>query len=172
MHRLKLELRQLPPEEWPDEPVSPDFYAEIQLSIRSPEGTFVQTVFSIKWNAAPLLEWICNNKDYILHEHFPASLAEMVAAFQAAENISDRCMDEIYAYRTRHGLRFALRGVDIPDAYLGRTTLGYEISCADDDGTWSYLIDLGAFFKEVASEYPPSWPLRPASSSGDSQGHN
>ena len=118
-------------------------------------------VICIKWDGEVLLRWLFDNRHDLLSDFFPGeaiedhSIAAAIHDFYGnvdPENID--LMDRMFAYRESHGIRFALRGVDIPDVYIGKRRGGnYEISCADPGNMWMFEIDLQAFFDSLAAEY-------------------
>lgn len=165
MLKLKLSATKIPPNEYPDVPTAEQIYAEFSLFVQDADGNIIRDVFKIKWDINCLLNWAVENKNSLLFEPFPMptivgrTLAESIRAFYRAVDLEDdekvdEKLDEMYDYRTRHGLRFALRGVDILDIYLGLNSTGYEISCFDEiEGRepehWAYQVDLESFIEDV-----------------------
>ncbi|HEY0684625.1 MAG TPA: hypothetical protein VGD45_19980 [Steroidobacter sp.] len=104
--------------------------------------------------AGDLWDWFSAHREALLEENPPEFLPEGISLAQRIskfyEDVDpdaagiDALLDTLHAYRTRHGLRFALRGVDIPNIYLGRHNSMHEISCAEDP-SWSYQVDLPQF---------------------------
>jgi len=78
------------------------------------------------------------------------SLAHRIRRFYAEIDGDDHeTLDAMYAYRQSHGLRFALRGFDIGEIYLGRVEEAVEISCDSGDEKWAYTIDFQQFVEDV-----------------------
>lgn len=150
MFKMKLDIQTLPRSEWPDHPTDGTEYAQITLSICNQNAECVVAPFSVKWDVQPIIQWFSENREYLFADKFPVSLAQRLSAFYEADEVTDELIEAIYSYRTRHGLRFALRGVDVPDVYIGRTEIGIEISATAKSGGWSYPIDLEAFYTEHA----------------------
>lgn len=69
------------------------------------------------------------------------------------DTVKDSDMDLVFDYKTRHGLAFALRGVDVNNVYIGRATKGYEISYSHDDYHWACIVDLPEFIASVEDYY-------------------
>jgi hypothetical protein len=152
MFNLKLSVRKLPPDEWLDEPSPDEVYAEFALFLQDADKKRVRDFFTIKWDINCLLDWVVENKNAILCEPFPSlgvvgqSLAERISRFYDVVDPGDDAKDDaMYEYRTRHGVRFALRGVDVPVIYIGLNSTGHEIS---GDG-WACRVDMEAFIRDV-----------------------
>jgi hypothetical protein len=83
-------------------------------------------LFSIYWDGYEILSWLDSSLDSLLKEETPVFLpkakciAEGILLFYSQTRpMPDRQYDELFNYRTRHGIRFALRGAEIPDFYIG-----------------------------------------------------
>ncbi len=107
-----------------------------------------------------LTMWLLKNKNAILKERIPLFLPKAVCVAQAISGFYDAVeddgneLDTIFDYRSRHGLRFATRGVEISDIYIGLNSEDvHEISCFDDGLNWHYCVDLYGFFVQVESVY-------------------
>ncbi|MDH2433498.1 hypothetical protein QCD60_13030 [Pokkaliibacter sp. MBI-7] len=116
------------------------------------------TISTIKLENLDKLNWFNENKRAIIDEIFPfmttnKSIAESVANFyQYVEDHTDEEVDKVYEYRTTHGLRFAFRGQDVDDIYIGKISADvYEISKAGDK-PWSLKIDINDIFRQLNSE--------------------
>jgi len=129
------------------------------LDVYGRQNELLRRVVDVKWDAAVLLAWLYDNRA-ILYEDVPpqelegaGSIAERIQAFYEKVDPDDtNALERVFRYRSSHGLRFALRGVDVPDAYLGRLCgRHYEVSCAEAGAVWSYQCDLPGFLKEIES---------------------
>ncbi|PXF30724.1 hypothetical protein WH50_14020 [Pokkaliibacter plantistimulans] len=104
------------------------------------------------------INWFTENKKAILDDELSVlqenmSIAESIKNFyENIESKTDEEVDRVYEYRTTHGLRFAFRGQDIDDIYIGKISEDrYEISEAG--GThWSITIDINDFFHQLNNE--------------------
>lgn len=132
---------------------------QIQLSITDENGAKLFEALNVKWNLAALLEWLYENEEPLLTEQLLFygfdtynSVAESVRHFYDDTDVvpeNDELFDLMYAYRKRHGLRFALRGSNIDDIYIGLFRGRYEISRWDHGAQWNYEIDLETFLQTV-----------------------
>lgn len=132
-----------------DEPVSiGEQWAKIKLQILGDNGQIVKTIFEIQWDILVLLSWFVDNEKAILTECIPkglegASIAKGVFDFYQRldpDIENDHLVDSIYDYRTRHGIRFGLRGTDIDDIYIGTVNDSTTISFCNEEEQWNYEV--------------------------------
>lgn len=131
----------------------------IKISILDQFLMVVKEIVCAKWGAEIVLEWFVSNKESLLNEFLfiqvneGRSIAATIHEFYEDIDPEDfDSMDRMLAYRESHGLRFALRGVDIPDVYIGKKRDGiYEVSCVDIHNCWMFEVDLPAFFDKLAA---------------------
>ncbi|MCX8565287.1 MAG: hypothetical protein ON057_000014 [Glomeribacter sp. 1016415] len=159
MNKLDLKIIELDSSEYIDTPYENEVYANISLDILLDRDR-VFNLFKIKWDAICLLEWVIENKQAILTESPPSfikgyvSLACGVSNFYETVDVDNlKDLNLMFKYRTRHGLRFSLRGVDIDEIYIGMSNEDYEISYWGDNSNWSYKIDLPNFIGSVENYY-------------------
>jgi len=111
-------------------PAKGELLSRITLKVRDCAG-YEFIVFSVNWDAWILINWLLFNEESILSEKFPfvekGSLIESVYSALSSD-LSDTEEDLLYEYRTRHDVRFALRGVDISSVLLGVGIEGGEMS--------------------------------------------
>ncbi|AEX52033.1 hypothetical protein GRAQ_01202 [Rahnella aquatilis CIP 78.65 = ATCC 33071] len=103
-----------------------------------------------------LIEWLKENEDAIRKADFPIvnltqdSLAKKVHCFYESVDVDDDdLIDAMFDYRTSHCLRFACRGVDFPEIYIGKLGSKHEISLFTDNETWRYFFDVDDFFGKL-----------------------
>ncbi|UAW64779.2 hypothetical protein KMZ15_03725 [Mycoavidus sp. HKI] len=161
MYKLDLKITKLDPSQYIDPPSEDEVYADISLDVLLDEGK-IFNIFKIRWDVMCLLKWIIENKESIISEP-PLNLIK--SDFSIAygiwnfydladlDNVRDSDMDLVFDYKTRHGLIFALRGVDINNVYIGQAVKGYEISYSNDNNHWSYMVDLPEFITSVENYY-------------------
>lgn len=132
--------------------------ASIILSIVLPNSAESITVFDIKWDAICIMRWFLSNKAPLFDDLLPiqirrtGSIATSIARFYDVVSPDDlNVLDMVLEYRSRHELGFAMRGVDIPEIYLGNNDGYHEISHCDDVTEWAYRINLANFFNELES---------------------
>ncbi len=161
MFELDLKIEKLDPSQYIDTPSADEVYADISLGVLLGDGKTLN-IFKIRWDVICLLRWILEKKQDILFEppldliKSDFSIAYGIRNFHEMvdlDNVKDSDLDSVFEYKTRHGLRFALRGVDINSIYIGRSTKGHEISYCSDDSNWSYMIDLPKFITSVEDFY-------------------
>lgn len=130
----------------------------IRIAVCDPSGAELATLLNLKWTLLDFSEWLQSNKVAILHETMPlvdssaGSIAEAISRFYEdmdPEAVDASILDRVFDYRCRHGLRFAFRGTDAPDIYIGRFQGQHEISRWDEHEQWRYEVNLEAFFMNV-----------------------
>jgi len=135
-----------------------EIWARIDLAVVDEQGATVRSVLSCEWNADELLTWLVANKQALLGDPLPpplggrggASIAERVQRFYNDDEVpSDEDLDQVFAYRVSHGVRFGMRGTDVPDVYVGLGGEGYEISAWDDSGGWRHPVDVADFVQRA-----------------------
>jgi len=139
-----------------------DIWSHIVIEVRE-ENKVVDTVLDIQWDAVVLIEWILNNQEYLISEEMPEdvlrrkSLAESIAEFYEVMNPDkeedDVAEQKLYSYRERHGLRFALRGVNINDIYIGVFNGVGSVSFYDQDKVFNYFVRLDRFIRDAQIVY-------------------
>lgn len=124
----------------------------LTLAVEDGNGMVLHRVFSARAEPEALASWTRRNAAALRNAFVPAALSGTgsIAArirdyYERLEPDSDPSVDQVFAYRNTHGIRFALRGVAIPDVYIGRLDDGWEVSCADDGDDWSFRIDVERF---------------------------
>lgn len=159
MYKLDLKISELHPNQYIDIPAEDEVYADISLDVRLGGGK-IFNIFKIRWDAMCFLNWIMENKKYIIYDS-PIKLIDGSVSiafgieryYEIADPDNIEELDMVFEYSKRHGLRFALRGVDIDEVYIGKTEKGHEISYCSDNSIWSYKIDLLEFIASVESYY-------------------
>ena len=160
MNAYKLSLQLLTTQDAPPECNNP---AKIRFCIQDQKKREIFTAIDKKWDADFILKWLLDNKLSIMSETPPfdiktdESIPMALESFYAAEDAYEdsevtnhnTLWDKIYAYRTRHALRFAFRGADLDDVYLGLNRGEHEISCADGLNTWRFVFDVVDFYDNL-----------------------
>ena len=132
----------------------------IELKILSEDRTkVVKNVFKLEWDLRVLILWGLENKQNIFNETVPFvisdnndSIAKQIHTFYQKNDFEDEIlMDRVFEYRRSHGLRFALRGTDIPEIYIGKSGDNIEISFFEKNGEWRYYINPLTFFECIES---------------------
>ncbi|TBU76111.1 hypothetical protein DNK10_09035 [Pseudomonas daroniae] len=84
-----------------------------------------------------------------------STIAGSIEVAFESEEVDDEFFDEIYDYRLRHDLRFAVRGANIPSIYFGCGVSGGEVSAVVDGKIISVSVDFSAFYfrLEVQRKY-------------------
>jgi len=119
----------------------------IRLSIDS------KTLFTGRVNFCAMKRWLFDNEKSIKECDFPmekikgCSLAEQSYFFyENVDACDDHNIDVMYEYRESHCLRFACRGVDFPDIYIGKNDGKHEVSLYTDSEKWRYYFDVDDFY--------------------------
>lgn len=100
--------------------------------------------------------WFFKNELEIKTVDYPISLdknksiAENISLFYNSVDVdNDDVIDKMYDYRCSHCLRFAARGIDFPEVYIGKKDDGYELSLCSFKEKWRYKIDIDDFFSNI-----------------------
>lgn len=136
-------------------------FGRIHLFVNSHSEEEFQDILNIKADFNELAAWLSNYRSALLDETLPiedsglCSIAEVIAHYyEDSKSMSNDQMDEqLYSYRLSHGLRFGMRGVDVPDIYLGIFGGHHEISFCANNEKWKHEINLLAFLDEVQEIY-------------------
>ena len=123
----------------------------IDLRVVETPGLPGKALFNIVWEDAELREWLSENRKAILSEELPAfapeasCIAESVVRFYDREpDPAEAEFDAMHAYRTRHGFRFAMRGANIPDIYVGLFHGKHQVSVVEGGAPFSSFVSLDA----------------------------
>ncbi|QMV53024.1 hypothetical protein [Ewingella americana] len=123
----------------------------IEISIES--SSELHLLFTGRVDLPAFTEWFIENEDAIRKSDFPVdnltqdSLAEKVHCFYENANVDDDdLIDAMFDYRASHCLRFACRGVNFPEIYIGKLGSGHEVSLFTQNENWQYFFDVDDFF--------------------------
>jgi len=126
----------------------------IEISIKNNSG--MHSLFAGRVDLLALTEWFIENEDAIRKSDFPVdnlthdSLAKRVYCFYESVNVDDDdLIDAMFDYRACHCLRFACRGVDFPEIYIGKLGSEHEISLFTQSEHWRYFFDVDDFFGKL-----------------------
>jgi len=102
------------------------------------------------------IEWFFEHEKEIREHEIPInklsgqSLAENIyLSYNILDVEDDEIVDKMYEYRSGHCLRFAARGNDFPEIYIGKLGGVYEISKYSPTESWRYPIDIDGFFNSI-----------------------
>lgn len=141
-----------------DEPSSKnEAWAKIRLEVVDDFDKVIKTVFNIQWNAIEIIDWVNLNINYLMNDEIPNvikgdSIAKGIFDFyESLDSIlkSEGLVDTIYSYRTKHGIRFGLRGVEIDDVYIGVIDKVMTISFYSETDDWNYQVDIMPFLNGI-----------------------
>lgn len=115
------------------------------------------TLLDWEWNLAELATWFAENHTALCKEMLniegnvplpTESLAQALNRFQERDFAPDEqlaeqnWLDQIFAYKEKHSLRFALRGAAISNIIIGLNHGSGEISVNTDKEEWAYSFDM------------------------------
>jgi len=113
----------------------------------------LRPLFTGRVDLPAFTEWFIENEDAIRKSDFPVdnltqdSLAKKTHCFYESVNVDDDdLIDAMFDYRASHCLRFACRGVDFPEIYIGKLGSEHEISLFTQNEHWRYFFDIDDFF--------------------------
>jgi len=127
----------------------------IRIIVSGPSVSETPALLEINWSFSELGKWLQVNRNAILFDPLPVnessveSIAGGVADFYRKlkpDPRDDSLVQKMYEYRASHGLRFGLRGTNIPDIYMGLFKGSHQISCAEGEMKWKYPVNLERFF--------------------------
>lgn len=154
-YRLRLTSRFAKGERWEAMPESTR-PKELLLSVVDQSGADIRVV-SFFGEMQMFVDWLRCNSLYLLNENPPSALpdGETLAIrlrmfYENVDSNDDDQVDQVFEFRERHGIRFALYGYDVPNIFLGRRGESYEVSISEPDEEWGYDIDLRGFLVETA----------------------
>ncbi|MGC6389059.1 hypothetical protein ACMV8I_15570 [Ewingella sp. S1.OA.A_B6] len=123
----------------------------VDLSVKKDDSLI--SLFRGRVNISELLDWFRDNEEEIKSSDLPinepssGSLAKKIQRFyEYVEIEDDEIVDAMFDYRACHCLRFAARGTNFPEIYIGKKVDGHEISLFTDEQDWQYFIDIDDFF--------------------------
>ncbi len=124
-------------------------------------------IFAVNCEVPQLESWIIENSSFIKNEDLIISDTCQIQSGESFAQCLYRLLErdfsedeedeefqwhnEIFSFRQRHSLRSALRGVDIPDVFIGTNHGKGEISLFNSNESWSHTFDLEDFLEEVRS---------------------
>ena len=129
----------------------------LRLWIENESGQTIRMLCDLP-NGGDLVRWLKTNRDALLNEPLPSnpvgktSIAAWIKGFYDKvdpENDPMGMVQAVYDYRQAHGLRFALRGMDVPDVYFRLFEEKYEVSIWNESEKWKYFIDLPVFLRSL-----------------------
>jgi hypothetical protein len=134
-----------------------EVWSKIELKIIGNNSQIVKMILNIQWDIKVFLEWFVENESLLFVEEPPeeikhSSISQGIYFFY--QNLNNEIDDDdllgvIYNYRSRHGLRFALRGTDIEDIYIGMNDGIPTISLYNDNSQWNYEFNKDEFMNEI-----------------------
>lgn len=143
-----------------------EVWGQIALSLCHVPDAKRISLLEIQWDIATFGEWfadswlsICkggliigDSNSLILPSE---SIAEAMRRLQGRDFLASdeeaqfAWFSELFDFREKHSLRFALRGTTIPQIYIGYNHDHGEISLAADTENWSYTFDMLDFCKQT-----------------------
>jgi hypothetical protein len=173
MTRFKLNLKcSLLPHPFSDEPGAGwDIWANFGMEIRDGDGRLVRKVFQAQWDIREFLEWLIENKDHFLKETIPmellgdeTSIAKILHDYlQGIDGDTEdiELSDNLYQYRTKHGIWSGMRGYKVPDVYLGILNGNETVSYYRNKRiNWVYKVAIEDFIDQAVKIYEDAMSKR------------
>ncbi|BBS35948.1 hypothetical protein ACJ9N4_20695 [Enterobacter sp. LM3] len=133
---------------------SPDDGQLIDLTVE--ENGSLKSLFKGRVDFQPFIEWFLDNEKDIKALEIPIgyltgmSIAEGIhSIYENLDVDNDEIIDKMFDYRSSHCLRFASRGTNFPEIYIGRNGVRYEVSIFNEREQWRYFFDIDDFFDEL-----------------------
>lgn len=131
----------------------------IELSVAKAHEVF-KVLFHGKINLIPFMNWFIENEELIRTCEVPSdfieydnkSIAEKISLINRALDVgNDSLIDLLYDYRSSHCLRFACRGSDFPEIYIGKSGDYHEISLYNENECWRFNFEICNFYYRLKS---------------------
>ena len=123
----------------------------IDLSLE--EGGLSRVLFKGEVDYPEFIGWIIENEREIKFSDLPIenrekySIAKLIKFFYKGLDVDDDdLVDKTFNYRASHCLRFASRGTDIPEIFIGKSDRLHEISLFNEHEQWQFFFDADEFF--------------------------
>ncbi|ACZ78807.1 hypothetical protein Dd586_3981 [Dickeya parazeae Ech586] len=126
------------------------------IDLTMEENGSLKSLFKGRVDFQLLIEWFLDNEEDIKSLEIPVgyltdtSIAEGIhSIYENLDVDNDEVVDKMFDYRSSHCLRFASRGTDFPEIYIGKNGVRYEISIFNECEQWRYFFDIDDFFDEL-----------------------
>jgi len=124
-------------------------WVSFTFKIMNADRKDVKTLVEFQANLFPILTWFIDNKNSLLHDQCPTiindeSIAKGIYKFYDTLDDSmtlEKVVDDIFEYRERHDIAFALRGTDFNNIIVGLKDNEYTISFYNQEDNWQYNIE-------------------------------
>jgi hypothetical protein len=126
----------------------------ICASIYAPECLQIKDIFSQYYPLDEIVGWFNENLHFILNEAAPNFLPKAICLAEATDmfyellpyiedddDSFDSVLDSMYEYMSRHNLRSAFQGTDVPSVLLGIYDGNLTVSWKESDMYLSFYID-------------------------------
>ncbi|MEN3753896.1 hypothetical protein ABC733_18260 [Mangrovibacter sp. SLW1] len=117
------------------------------IDLTMEENGSLKNLFKGRVDFQLLIEWFLDNEEDIKSLEIPVghltdmSIAEGVhSIYENLDVDNDEVVDKMFDYRSSHCLRFASRGTDFPEIYIGKNGVRYEISIFNECEQWRYFL--------------------------------
>lgn len=105
------------------------------IDLTMEENGSLKSLFKGRVDFQPFVKWFLDNEEDIKSFEIPVgyltrmSIAEGIhSIYETLDVNNDEVVDKMFDYRSSHCLRFANRGSDFPDIYIGKNGVRYEVS--------------------------------------------
>lgn len=119
-------------------------------------GDIKHSLFIGRVDINEFVGWFLEHEKEIREDELPIekinnkSIAESIHySYDILDVDDDGLVDKMYDYRSEHCLRFASRGSDFPEIYIGKSGKLYEVSKFSHAESWRYFIDIDDFFNSI-----------------------
>lgn len=147
---------------------TPDWIDRLALVAYDPVKDEYFTFFSGGYELIPMLDWLADNEVHLrnnpplINQRAGESLSD---TFERARDVLDDVEDNDDAfdlvaealdhYNSRHNLSFGAPGTPMPQVFIGRTSLGYEVSTLNLENQpgrkLAYFFDIDDFYANLPS---------------------
>lgn len=162
------------PHPFPEDPSScAEAWGVLRLTLDAEGRTLL--LLEKEWSIEEFALWFADNWKAIESEELDVggqrprgdeTVAQAVARMLAQESsdaVDDaefEWLDALHEYRSRHNIRFALRGTAVPPIYIGLNHGAGEVSVSGCEQQWGYSFDMHAFLqqaKQAIADFIRGW---------------
>ncbi|WP_211961496.1 hypothetical protein [Cupriavidus plantarum] len=120
-----------------------------RIQIYFSDNNFKKLLVDIYWDLNEIANWFVVNNKHIQGERIPGFVEDRGSIFDSIkwvyeyfDRYSDDQLDELFEYRRRHEFCFAVRGVQVPELYMGIGKNGMEVSGEGEGERYVYYVDV------------------------------
>ena len=126
------------------------------IDLTMEENGSLKSLFKGRVDFQSFIKWFLDNEEDIKSLEIPVkyltrmSIAEGIhSIYESLDVNNDEVVDRMFDYRSSHCLKFASRGTNFPEIYIGKNGVKYEVSIFNEREQWRYFFDIDDFIDEL-----------------------